>query len=74
MTTIIIEFYDALRSINVPEEKAPAAARSVSITSMDIALMRSEFAQIRSKLLVLEWMLAASLVMTFAIFLKVCEH
>lgn len=50
MTTINVEIYDALRSINVSEEKARNAAEALSTDKTDV-----RFANIDGRLALLQW-------------------
>jgi hypothetical protein len=57
MTTMVVEIYDALRSIGVAEDKATKAAEAMATLEPQFAAMRSEyrseFAAVRSDLRVL---------------------
>jgi hypothetical protein len=59
MATMVIEVYDALRSIGVAEDKATKAAEAMATVEPQFAVMRAEyrgeFAAVRSDMRVLKW-------------------
>jgi hypothetical protein len=67
MTTMNTEVYDALRAVNVPEEKARAAAQALSTASMDLV-------KLEGKVTLLQWMVGFNLAMTVAMLWKIFGH
>ena len=59
MATMVVEVYDALRSVGVAEDKAAKAAEAMATLEPQFAVMRqeyrSEFAAVRSDMRVLKW-------------------
>ena len=67
MTMMMEKLYDALRSVNVPEHKARAAA-------VEATEDKSRLSRIDSDLLLLKWMVGFNLVATFAVLWRVFLH
>lgn len=67
MTTMNSEVYDALKSINVPEDKARNAAIALSADKTDV-----RFARIEGELALIKWMqvftLGAAMTIVYKIF------
>lgn len=63
MSLIVAEVYDALRAINVPEEKARKAAEA-------LAGYEPQLADIRSDLRLLKWMVGATFAGVLSLVLK----
>ncbi len=55
MSTMITEVYDALKSANVDDDKARAAAS---------ALSEQRITDLRSKMLILQWMVGSNIALT----------
>ncbi|MEE9302581.1 MAG: hypothetical protein V3U84_02240 [Thiotrichaceae bacterium] len=66
MTTINVEIYDALRSINVPEDKARKAAEAMSSDKTDV-----RFARIEGELALIKWIQVFTLAAAMSIVWKV---
>lgn len=63
MSLIVAEVYDALRAVNVPEDKARKAAEA-------LAGYEPQLADIRSDLRLLKWMVATTLAGVLSLVLK----
>ncbi len=63
MSLIVTEVYDALRAINVPEEKARKAAEA-------LAGYEPQLAALRSDLRLLTWMVGTNVLLTVAVLVK----
>jgi hypothetical protein len=61
---LIQELYDALKSANVPDDKARAAAR-------EVAKYDKELSDLRSDMNVLRWMVGVNLAISVALLFKV---
>lgn len=60
---MIEELYDALKSANVPDEKARAAAR-------EVAKYDNELSDLRGDMKVLKWMIGFNLAISVALLFK----
>lgn len=63
MTVMLAELYDALKDAGAPEDKARKAAEAV-------AAHENRFAKIEADLLLLKWMVAATLVGVLVLLVK----
>ena len=74
MTTMITEVYDALRSAGADEQKARAAAEAIAAHQRDATELRTEirteFADIRSELKLLKWMMGLVLAGIVSLIIK----
>jgi hypothetical protein len=67
MTAMIREVYDALKAINVPEDKAAAAAQAVAALGMGQAIegrmttIEQHMTRLEGRLLLVQWMLGFNL-------------
>jgi hypothetical protein len=57
MSVMLGSLYDALRSANVPEEKARSAAE-------EVAGFKATLSELRAELQVLKWMVGANITLT----------
>jgi hypothetical protein len=78
MTTVESEVYEALRAIDIPEDKAIKAAIALSKRHDDATFGRAnlssyndDVAKLRRDTTVLKWMLGLLLALQIAIFVKV---
>lgn len=74
MALMVSSLYDALRSANVPEDKARRASEEVAdfdgrVNGVERTLARLEL-KVESRFSLLQWMLAFNLAMTTAILLR----
>ncbi len=67
MTTIQSKVFEALRSIDIPEDKAMKSAGALSKRDDDVYSLKSE-------LLVIKWMMGFVLAFQVAIFAKMFVH
>ena len=67
MSTLQGEVYEAFRSIDVPEDKAIAAAAALSRRDEEVASVRAD-------VLLLKWMVGFGLALNVAILLKLFVH
>ena len=87
MATMSTKVYDALRSVNVPEDKARAAASALGSQDTQFTRVHGRLDQLETRLegridqletrmdgrfTLLQWMLALNIAMTLAISLKMC--
>jgi hypothetical protein len=80
MAQMVSEVYDALRSVNVPEDKARKAAEALAVPDMgkvydirfdkidsDIAVLKAEVAALKTDVTLMKWMLGIVLAMSAGI-------
>jgi hypothetical protein len=67
MTTMQSEVFEALRSIDIPEDKAMKAAGALSERDKDVSSIKGE-------LLVIKWMMGFVLAFQVAIFARLFMH
>lgn len=75
MALMNAEVYDALRSVQVPEDKARAAAESVvngrmAAIEQRFAAIEERLTKVERDLAVMKWMLGANLALSIAILVR----
>jgi hypothetical protein len=72
MTTIIREFYEALKEAGASEEKAAAAAQAIQAVREEERLRRIEerLTRVEERLTPLQWMISFNLALSTAVLVK----